>query len=138
MANSTRLTSAKQHLPAHRDAFQCRRIDGNAEAGPFERRRPAAPAEGDVPGRKRLAHQLLVVRAPHTAKVLAARREVPPRRRENRCLADLAAELIAEAVLLRKLRELQRREEATALGEANVEQVARAPFNGALGVKHAA
>src|SRR5438067_11412475 len=51
--------------------------------------------------------------------------------------ADLAAEMIAEAALLSKLRQPQRRNESTALGQAQIEQITRLLVRGTLSVGEA-
>src|SRR5262249_11382474 len=75
---------------------------------------------------------------PHRAAPPAPRRgEVPPRRRQHRRLAHLAAELAAQPVPVRQLRQPQARDEAAALRQAEVEQVARLPCHRPLGVPRA-
>ena len=64
--------------------------------------------------------------------------EMPAGRREDSRLADLAAELAAKSVLPGELGQSQRGNEAAALRQAQIEQVARRPSTVRLGVEAAA
>ena len=63
---------------------------------------------------------------------------MPAGRGEDGGLPHLAAELVTQAVAAGELRQAQRRDEAAALGEPEVEQVAPAAGQRALGIDHAA
>src|SRR5207249_1998083 len=103
-----------------RDTLQRRRIDLDAKSWLRQRGRLAAATEGDVARTECLAHQVVIIGAFEIAQVGDAGGEVPAGRRQQRRLADLAAELASQAVPAGELDQPQRRQEAAALRQADV------------------
>jgi hypothetical protein len=119
-------------------AFEPRAIDRDAQARAAERRGPAAPAEGEILGRQPLGHQQSIEASFEITNVGDRRREVSTGGGQDSRLSDLATELIAEPGLLRDRGDPQRRDETATLREPDVKQIARAVFDGMLGVGLAA
>lgn len=109
-------------------------VDRDTETRSGEGRCPSAVTEGDVFAKERFADEMAIVTALTITETGDRAGKVSPRRGEDAGFADLATERIAKASLMGGGRHAEGGDQATAFGEAEVEEIGPALFGGGVEV----
>src|SRR2546425_512164 len=123
MVNGTE-SSGKQRLLANRDSLERLRIDGHAQAGVRQRRRPAAQSKSQNAITPGIMNEMAIIGALQVTQIGNCGSKMPAGGRENRRLSYLASKLAADAILPRELCQPQRWNIAAAFGQAQIKKIA--------------